>query len=221
MPPEKCLFKNTVSETLPSAQSPQSAGCAVGPAQAPVGVRVSRPDMHSPCGMSGGLPRLGPGSSPILKTGVPARRPLAPSQTATLSPMPLPCVSQKPLLSCSAKNPGLAGTCGGPLECRFPVPAPVCQPRQRPRGRTGDHWISSGMGRLAATGAVPAASQVRDGQSRSCPRLPGLLACSLDLPSLQERGAGSLATASPSHSSCTLHAFSASRSHLNPVESGS
>lgn len=32
------------------------------------------------------------------------------------------------------------------LECCFLVPAPTCQPHQRPRGRMGDHQNLSGMG---------------------------------------------------------------------------
>lgn len=109
------------------------------------GAREQR-EMLSLWGTRGGLPCLWPGSAHILT-------PAPPTTLCNHHPhahAPALCISQKPLLFCSAKNLGLAASCGGPLECRFPVPAPVCQPWQRPRGRMGDHQILSGMGRLAA-----------------------------------------------------------------------
>lgn len=133
---------------------------------------------------------------------------------------PVLCISQKPPLSCSAKNPGLAESCGGPLECRFPVPAPVCQPRQRPRGRMGDHRILSGMGRLAAMshrGGLVCLPHLRWGT----PHTGAALNCwpALSLPSLQEWGSWFPSnSAPPSHSSLQLPTPTVPLGlHLNPV----
>lgn len=158
-----------MSEALPLAQGPilwaaqpPCPGCRWG--------RCERAADAQSLGDGQGLPGLWPGSSHFLWTGVLT---LAPPTTHPHgnphAHAPAPCVSQKPPLSCSAKNLGLAGSCGGPLECRFPVPAPVCQPWQSLWGRMGDHRISSGTGaagghepRREGRADLPASSQVGD-----------------------------------------------------------
>lgn len=178
--------------------------------------------MRSPWGDGQGLPGLWPGSSHFLWTGVLT---LAPPTTHPHgnphAHAPAPCVSQKPPLSCSAKNLGLAGSCGGPLECRFPVPAPVCQPWQSLWGRMGDHRISSGTGaagghepRREGRADLPASSQVGDILYSGRPE--PLTGSPLTIPP-GVGGAGLLATRPP----ITLfppaaHTHSASRFTLEP-----
>lgn len=107
--------------------------------------------MHSPWEMGEGLLSLPPGYSLFLWTGVLTLAPPTIFPNRNPSPhAPAVRISQKPPLSCSARNRGWQGVAGGPLECRFSMPAPVCQPQQRPRGRMGDHRILSGVGGWAA-----------------------------------------------------------------------
>lgn len=197
-----------IQDTTPGPV-PHSVGCTVAPAQAATGVGVSRLQMHSPWGMGGGLPSLWPGSSYFLWTGVLTLAP--PTTLPNRNPHPLapaPFISQKPPLSCSAKNLGLAGSCGEPLECRFPVPAPVCQPWQSPQGRMGDHRISSGTGRLEAMshGGEDRPACLISGWGVSCTPTALNYLLALHLPSLPEWGSGSPSNTAPHHtlpSSCS------------------
>lgn len=139
---------NTMPETLPSALSPiLYAALSPLPGSCWGGGEQARDAQF--LGVGSGVCPVSGLASPTW-TGVLTGPSHNPPRHNPHPHTPVLCISQKPPLSCSAKNPGLAESCGGPLECRFPVPAPVCQPRQRPRGRMGDHRILSGMGRLAA-----------------------------------------------------------------------